>query len=227
MKIPHLSRRLLFVMILFMTVISTSLYAYAYFENSNDYGFVIKTGEFEVTAYISFNDVAIDINSLYYDAVSDVIIINAYDEESENYIGNLKVDILIDPNIAARVRIKLLDEWELTRTYASSEENPIDPLVEIIYHSAKSSDYHPFSLLKVGIDYQPIYDSNAYGYLTEIIDSGQATLIHLIDGGDQYQTRENEVYYETCYVHLRIITEVVQANRFAEIWQLNTDFFDQ
>ncbi len=221
------SRRLLWIILLLMTVVSTSLYAYAYFENNQDYGFGIETGEFEVTAYIYFNDVAIDINSPYYDAINDVILINAYDEESENYIGNLKIDIVVNPNLAARVRIKLLDEWKLTRTYTIlNEEDPIDPLVEVIYHTAKSNLYHPFSLLKVGTDYQPIYDTLGYAYLTETLTKNEDTTIHLIDGGDGYQTRENEIYYETCYVYLRFSVEVIQANRFAELWSLEADFFD-
>lgn len=220
-------KRFIVIVILLLTVISTSLYAYAYFENNQDYGFVIETGEFEVTAYISFSETVIDINSPYYDAINEVIIVNAYDETSENFIGNLKVDIVITPNISARARIQLLDEWELTRTYQIfNEEEPIESLVQTVYHTAKSEAYHPFSLLKVGTGYAPVYDNNGYAYLTEVLNKNEETIIHLIDGGDAYLTRENEIYSETCFVHLRFTVDVVQANRFVELWSLNTDFFD-
>lgn len=227
MKTLLIHKRLIILIIAVLAALSTSLYAYAYFENSQDYGFVIETGEFEVTAYISFDDTEIDINSPYYDAVNDALIINAYDENSENYIGKLKVDFVINPNIAARVRIKLLDEWELTRTYAiQNEEEPVDPLVQIIYHTAKSEVYHPFSLFKVGSGYNPIYDNEGYGYIEGILNKNEEKIIHFIDGGDGYSTRENEIYSETCFVHLRFTINVVQANRFAELWSLDTDFFD-
>ncbi|MCF7930927.1 MAG: hypothetical protein K9L02_05420 [Acholeplasmataceae bacterium] len=222
-----LKKKIIILIILTLIAISTSLYAYAYFENNQNYGFVIETGEFEVISHISFSDIEIDINSQYYDADNQVVIIDAYNPQAVNYIGKLKVDIVINPNIAARVRIKLLDEWELTRTYSVLYgEEPIDPLVQTVYHTAQSSLFHPFSLLKVGSNYIPIYDNNGYAYITEVLQKNEETIIHLIDGGDGYPTRENEIYSETCFVHLRFSVDVVQANRFAELWSLDPDFFD-
>lgn len=220
-------KKIMIVIVLVLFAISTSLYAYAYFENNQNYGFVIETGEFEVIAHISFSEIEIDINSEYYDAENQEVIVDAYNTQAVNYIGKLKVDIVINPNIAARARIKLLDEWELTRTYlVLNEEEPVDPLVQTVYHTAQSSLFHPFSLLKVGPNYTPIYDNNGYAYLSEVLNKNEETIIHLIDGGNAYLTRENEIYSETCFVHLRFSVDVVQANRFAELWSLNTDFFD-
>ncbi len=213
--------------LMILAVLSSVLIAYAYYEDIDNFAFVLENGEFEVKAYISFSETPVDLNSEYYDVENNILLINAYDETSENYIGNLKVDIEITANVAARVRIKLLDEWELTRIYTEQTlEDPIDPIVQTIYHTKMVSGYHPFSLLKVGEDYDPIYDVTGYAYLPQILGSGSTTLIHFIDSGDPYLTRETEIYYETCFVSLRFLVEVVQANRFSEIWEMNPNFFD-
>ncbi|MBU1141325.1 MAG: hypothetical protein KKG64_02255 [Firmicutes bacterium] len=228
MKSNHVSRLIVSIVMILMAITSSTLFAYAYFENNEDYGFVLQTGDFEITAYISFDGESIDLNSPFYDVNEDVLLINAFDEDSENYIGKLKVDIAVHPNIAARVRLKLLDEWELVRTYIEQNPDyPIDPIVETVYHTAKGAEYHPFSLLKVGVGYSPIYDSNGYAYLAEVLPKDEITTIHFIDGGDSYPTRENEIYYETCLINLRMIIDVVQANRYADIWSIDPSFFGE
>jgi len=228
MKSFLFSKRILIIIVLVLTVISTSLFAYAYFQNEKEFGFSILTGEFEVTAYISFDEINIDINSPYYDVESQTILVNAYDSDSENFIGKLKIDIEIDPNINARARVKVFDEWELTRTYSEQAQGSvIEPIIQTIYHTEQSSLYHPFSLLKTGLNYNLVYDENGYAYYPNLISKGETTTIHLIDGGDAYPIRENEIYMETCYVNLKFVVEVVQANRFAEVGSLDTSFFDE
>jgi len=227
MKQLHFSKRITILIIMVLGILSTSLYAYAYFENKREFGFTIQTGEFEVIAYVSFDQVPVDLNSPYMDLETKTILVNAFDSESENYIGKLKVDIEITPNINARARIKVFDEWELTRTYSEQSGTSIEPIVQTIYHTAKSSDYLPFSLLKTGDNYNMIYDENGYAYIPNQLIKKEVTMIHLIDGGDAYPIRENEIYMETCYVNLRFVVEVVQANRFAEIWELDSNFFDE
>ena len=227
MKQLNGSKRILILLIMVLGIISTSLYAYAYFENKKEFGFTIQTGDFEVVAYVSFDSVPVDLNSPYMDLDTKTILVNAFDTESENYIGKLKVDIEITPNINARARIKIFDEWELTRTYSEQSGASIEPIIQTIYHTSKSNIYHPFSLLKVGESYNVVYDENGYAYLPDQLMKKEVTSIHLIDGGDSYPVRENEIYMETCYVNLRFVVEVVQANRFAEIWELDTHFFDE
>lgn len=227
MKHRMSTRLLASIVILLLAITSSTLFAYAYFENNEQYGFQVQTGDFEVTAYISFDGEFIDVNSPYYIFDEDIILINAYDSQSENYIGKLKIDLEITPNIASRVRVKVLDEWELIRTYINQNpEFPVDPIVKTIYHTRHSEVYHPFSLFLLGQDYNPIYDSNGYAYLTEVLTKNQTTVIHLIDGGDGYPTRSNEIFYETCQINLRFIVDVVQANRFSEIWSIDSNFFN-
>ena len=111
---------------------------FAYFQIQEEHGITITSGEFDIELYASFNDEVIDINSPYYDSDKGIIIVNAFDPLSENYIGHLKVDIVITSKIAARARIKLNDEWELTREYLDQNpEYPIDPVVENVYHTVK------------------------------------------------------------------------------------------
>ncbi|MBN2300726.1 MAG: hypothetical protein JXC31_06015 [Acholeplasmataceae bacterium] len=223
----HFTKLSIVILVLILSVLSSALFAYAYFENTNQYGFAIEAGDATITAFVSFDGVYVDLNSPYYNVEQNTIIVNPYDESSLNYIKDLKIDIEVTPNIASRVRIKLLDEWELTRTYHDIDQQyPIEPIVETIYHTIKDDSFHPFSLLKLGNGYMPIYDDQGYGYLTDVLTLNQTTTIHLIEGGEQYLVKSNNIYSETCELQLRFLIDVVQANRFPEIWNLDSDFFD-
>ncbi len=220
------SRLGLSIVSLFLAINASMLFAYAYFENQSNYGFDYSIGDIEVTAYISFDGTYIDTSSPYYDYDNHSIIINADDPLSENYIGNLSVDIQINPNVVARARIKVLDEWELTRTYTDAGElYPIDPVVETVYLSNQDASYHPYSLFLMGDGYHPIYDDQGYGYLSEVLNKNVTTTIHLIDGGSMYPVKHNDIYSESCSVHLKLVVDVIQANRFPELWGLDSTFF--
>lgn len=217
-----ISSLITFTLVLLMSIITL----FAYFEYQSQHGIIISSGEYDIELLVSFNDVVIDIDSPYYDLEKNIIIVNAYDELSENYIENLKIDISITSEVAARVRIKLKDEWELTRVYLDQNpEYPIDPVIENIYHTVKNSTYYPFSLFKVNPTFNAIYDLEGYTYINQIIPKNQTTLINFIDGGDGYPTRSNEVFDETCYVHVDMIVDIVQANRFVEKWGIDPEFF--
>ncbi|MCR3905616.1 MAG: hypothetical protein NUK62_01115 [Tenericutes bacterium] len=223
----RLKTRLMTLSLVLILVLSSSLLVvYAYFVKKQDHGIIVATGEFTVEIFASFNDVVVNTESPYYDAQKNIIIVNAYDQLSENYIGNLKIDIGITPEVAARVRIKLQDEWELTRIYLDQNpEYPIDPVIENVYHTPKGSGYYPFSLLKINPTFNGIYDLQGYTYINQIIPKNQTTMIHFIDSGDRYPARTNEVFYEMCYVYIDLIVDVVQANRFVEKWGIEPDFF--
>ncbi len=211
-----------FSLVFVMSIITV----YAYFQFQREHGILISSGEYNIELLVSFNDEVIDIESPYYDAEKNIIIVNAFDELSENYIGNLKIDIAITSKVAARVRIKLQDEWELTRTYLDQNpEYPIAPVIENVYHTIKDSTYYPFSLFKVHPTFNAIYDLEGYTYINQIIPKNQTTIINFIDGGDSYPARSNEVFDEECYVHIDMIVDIVQANRFVEKWGIDPQFF--
>jgi hypothetical protein len=223
----RLKTRLMTLSLVIILLLSSSLLVvYAYFIKKQDHGIIVVTGEFTVEIFASFNDEVINTESPFYDADKKIIIVNAYDLESENYIGKLKIDIAITPEVAARVRIKLKDEWELTRIYLDQNpEYPIAPVIENVYHTPKGSGYYPFSLLKVDPSLNALYDLQGYTYINQIIPKNKTTIVHFINSGDRYPTRSNEVFHEMCFVYIDMIVDIVQANRFVEKWGIEPDFF--
>ncbi len=213
---------------IFVLVFATSfVIVYAYFQVQEQKGIMIQTGDFEVEMLISFDSTIIDINSPYYDRDTGSVIVNAYDPLSPNYVGNLKISFIVTSIVASRFRIKLQDEWTLTRHYL--DQNPLYPIpdvVEAVYHSNHGLAYYPFSLLKLGSGFAPLYDLQGYAYAPQIIPKGQPTTINFIQSGDPYAVRINEVFTETCYIHLDLIVDVVQANRFSEVWNIDPNFFN-
>jgi len=212
-----------YLLIFAITIVSL----YAYFVIEEEHGITITTGEYGIEVIISFNDIPIDGTSPYYDQEKDIVIINAYDELSDNYIGDFKIDIVITSKVASRVRLKLQDEWELTRIYLDQDPNyPIDPVVLNVYHEAKDQTYYPFSLFKVDPTFNALYDLEGYTYINQIIPKNETTIINFISGGDAYPIKNNEVFYEMVYVHVDLIVDIVQANRFVEKWGIDPAFYN-
>ncbi|GEM_PF-550344 len=222
-----LKSRMYLSLVIFVLVFATTfVIVYAYFQVQEQRGIVIETGDFEVEMFISFGSTAITINSPYYDRETGNVLINASDPLSDNYVGNLNISFLVESIVASRFRIKLQEEWTLTRHYL--DQNPLYPIpdvVEVVYHSNQGSGYYPFSLLKLAPSYAALYDLQGYAYSPTIIPKGNPTIIYFIQGGDPHPVRVNEVFVETCSLHLDLIVDVVQANRFAEVWQIDPNFF--
>lgn len=223
-----LKSRMYVSLFIFVLVFATSfVIVYAYFQVQEQKGIMIQTGDFEVEMLISFDSTVIDINSPYYDRDTGSVLVNAYDPASPNYVGDLKISFIVTSIVASRFRIKLQDEWTLTRHYL--DQNPLYPIpdvVEAVYHSNHGLAYYPFSLLKLGSGFAPLYDLQGYAYAPQIIPKGQPTTINFIQSGDPYAVRINEVFTETCYIHLDLMVDVVQANRFSEVWNIDPNFFN-
>jgi hypothetical protein len=69
-------------------------------------------------------------------------------------------------------------------------------------------------------------DEQDYMYVDQVITPEQTFVFNIIDGGNFYPIRENSLFHETCYLYLAFEFEVVQANRYQEIWNLETDPFN-
>lgn len=226
--IPIIRPRLIQAMLLSIFVFAiTMTMTMAWFQQSIERGIIIETGEFEVELLVYFDGVLMDINSPYYDRENSTLVVNAFDAESENYIGNLEIKIAVTPEVAARMRIRLHQEWTIVRSYIDQNpEDPVPPVNEAVYHEMKGAGYYPFSLFKTGLGFAAIHDVNGYAYMPNIIPKNQTTMINLIDGGDPYPVRSNPVFFEECYVYVTFFVDLVQANRFVEIWAIAPDYFD-
>src|SRR3989339_208710 len=97
--------------------LSTCALTYAYYVNQQTRGIIFDSGSFDITVLASFDDIEITANSPYYDVQNQVILVNADDPTSINYIGKLNISIELIPEVAARMRIQIQDEWLLTRTF--------------------------------------------------------------------------------------------------------------
>ena len=198
----------------------------AYFQTQELRGIIVQTGDFEVEVFASFSGVVVDYNSPYYDRDNGSLIVNAYDELSDNYIGDLEISVAVTSIVPSRMRIKLQEQWTLTRTYLDQDPlYPIADIVEVLYHNNRGTGYYPFSLLKVPTSFTPIYDVNGYAYMTDIVPSGETTTFDIIQSGDKYLVKNNEVFSEVCYLYIDLTIDVVQANRFSEIWGIDPNFY--
>ena len=210
---------ILYVILLLLSVVLT----FAYYTTDKEYGITLSTGDIEIVAYISFDDIYIDSESVYYDTSKNVLLVNTYDPESQNYIGKLDIRVTVTTSLASRLRIKLMDEWELTRTYKEDNRQT----VETIYHTNKESSYYPFSLLKMGNEFSPLFESDGYAYEQSILTQGVIKEFHLVDGGDRFSVRNNVFFEESCTLKLSFIIDVIQANRYVELWGLSRDFYNE
>ena len=210
---------LIYILLLLLSVVLT----FAYYVTEKEVGITLSTGDIEIIAYISFDDLDVTETSPYYDPVREVLIVNTYDPDSLNYIGKLDISITIQASLASRVRVKMMDEWELTRTYKEDNRQT----VETIYHTNKEATYYPFSLLKMGSNFTPFFESDGYAYDQEILAQGELKAYHLIDGGDHFSVRNNVFFEESCILKLSFIIDVIQANRYVELWGLSRDFYNR
>jgi len=201
---------------------------YAYFQMSEEHGITITTGEFEVEMLIYFGQQVVTYNSNYYDKDKGIVTVNAYDATATNYIGNMNIYISITPQVAARYRFKIQQEWELQRYYLNQVEgNEIPPVFESVYFDRTSAPYYPFSYLRFADEYDYLLDDIGRVYYNGIVSkSDEAVIYHVIEGGAAYPVRSNDVIEEECYLYIDISFDIVQANRFAEVWGIDNNFFN-
>jgi len=102
---------------------------------------------------------------------------------------------------------------------------PTVPVRESVYHTEKNAGYYPFSLLKTSSSFQPIYRFDGYAYMNEVLNKNTLYHYEVIIGGDPYPVRSNDLYIETCTVRLGLIIDVIQANRYVELWGLEEIFY--
>lgn len=213
----------LIITVLIMIGFSVSMISYTFFIKNITHTTTLETQEFNLVIDIKLGSVDLDPLSIYYLEDKEVYAINLYDISETNYIDNLYISINVDVSIASRLRFKLYESYELTRYYHNQEETV---LKEIIYIDQQDEFSYPFSLMKKGMFTNYFKDEQDYMYIDQIITPEQTFVFNIIDGGFAYPIRENSLFHETCYLYLAFEFEVVQANRYQEIWNLETDPFN-
>ncbi len=163
---------------------------------------------------LSFSQIKNDTSGDYYDSESGLVIINAGDPTALNYIENLRVKIHLKPEVISAYRLLIKDEWVLTRTYKNSGVI----LEQAIMHD-KTNNYISFNI--VDSENYVVDPSSEMIYSTiQAPVSEESYTIDFIDGGEEYGVRDNDIYSEICLIYLDIKLDIVQANRYKEVWQI-------
>jgi len=208
-------------LVLFLAL--TISFVFSWFNRQNQSSFIIYSGDYEVGITISLNDVTVNESSPYYDSQKKVLILEGQHQESENFINNLKITFTFSVDNPARFRVKIQDEWQLTRTYYDTSY----VIVEAVSHENQAlipgNENFPFIITNVSSYlYDPI---SGYLYFNTVLEENQTYVIEFITGGRPYPARSTTAYYEDVSVYLDLIVDVVQANRFSQVWGVSPDFF--
>lgn len=207
-----------FVILVIAVMLVVTTLSYTYYINIKNYNLDLNTDIYTVSTKLSFNGIIYDEQSIYYDQEKKAYMINLYDDQAINYIGNLSVDLTFEVPIASKMRFQLKQSYELTRYYHNPDQTVIK---EIIYQSSIDTTYHPHSLLKVGTFNQILNHSDFYTYAYDSFMPNQAYELNIISGGTSYPVKDNTLYYETCLLYLDYSFEFIQANRFSQVWNVD------
>jgi hypothetical protein len=213
----------LIITVLIIIGFSVSMISYTFFVKNITHTTTLETQDFDLDLDIKLGSIDLDPASIYYLEDKEVYAINLFEISEANYIDNLSLSIIVDVSIASRLRFKLYESYELTRYYHNQEETV---LKEIIYIDQQDESSYPFSLMKKGMFTNYFKDEQDYMYIDLVINPDQTYVFNIIDGGYAFPIRENSLFHETCYLYLGFEFEVVQANRYQEIWGLDTDPFN-
>lgn len=213
----------LIITALIMMGLSVSMISYTFFIKNITHTTTLETQAFDLDIDIKLGSVDLDPSSIYYVEDKQVYAINLYETSEINYIDNLSLSVVVDVSIASRLRFKLYESYELTRYYHNQDETI---LKEIIYIDQQDEFSYPFSLMKKGMFTNYFKDEQDYMYVDQVIYTDQTYTFNIIHGGNAYPIRENSLFHETCYLYIAFEFEVVQANRYQEIWNLETDPFN-
>ena len=222
-KSSYLSFFLLFLIAIMISTISASL-AWLSIEGSKDV--TLTPGTFKIDTLVSekIEDEKVEITP--YDGVFTINGLSFENNENaknklgiENYptysdplISNLNIDITLDAEIAGYMRVKLKDEWIVTRKYVNFDR----VTTEIIFKDEESAQ-----LYKLAENW--VYDEKTnYFYYTNIIEKGESINIPFISSGTSYNPKTSSYYVETCMVNITLSIQVVQANRYEAIWGISS-----
>lgn len=133
----------------------------------------------------------------------------------ENNITNLKIDISYNAPIAMCIRIKLKSNIVLSKYYYNSKVYRNSSIKEDVNNTNYTIDSSTW-----------YFDSQTrYYYYKKIINKNESNSINFVSGGKTYQVNTKSVsYYEEYIYNIGITLEVVQANRYQSVWNINDDF---
>ena len=225
-KIKRIKTYILIIILGFALFGGVLLLAWFFQETEHELDFI--TGDFEIVfdIYLMVEGSRHEATPYYRcdaDNPKEVLTLDGANPDMVNYVGNLRVDLLIKAPLPARLRFKVMDEWLLIRDYTSLENNIISVIAHERNDGGSIDPLFPFHYPEA-FSYL-IDESTSYVYYDALIARGASLVIPLIVGATPYPIRVTTAYTESCQVNFEIYAELVQANRFPELWRISPDFF--
>ena len=162
----------------------------------------------------------IHLNGLSENDYNNVVSRLDENEKNDDHINNLNISIKVKANIAGYLRVKVMDEWIVTKTYPQLQNKKVKEVIfiEREYEQNDNEVFFPF-ILADGWVYDEVTE---YCYYGNIIDTDNSEIeIPFITSGYNYKPKDSASFYEICTVNVSSIAEMVQANRFASLWGIN------
>lgn len=223
MKKINYKFNLLLILFLLISIIFgiTQTYSWISFEKSFQTNLDLGSFKIVISATLDNNKLAHDngnynlngLSQMDSNEITQKIQINDQDyNENKNYIEKFKMNINIKADISGYMRIKILDEWIVTKRFLNFDRNN----TESIYTNTDDD-----LLFNLGDNW--VYDKKTkYCYYTKIINKSNNDInILFIESGVPYLPKINSFLVETCDLNLGVSVQVVQANRFQEIWGID------
>ena len=174
-------------------------------------------GSFELSCSLTANDkdVVFDQGTYLVNGLSKVDQENLFtrlpglaETYNTSYIELLNISINVSAEIAGYMRVKLLDEWAVTRKYYDFDRESS----ESIFRS--DDNLFPYELADGWV-----YDKvTRYCYYTKLIEKDTKGTIPFIVSGTSYTPKTSSFFYELCEVSISTSVEIVQANRYEALW---------
>lgn len=229
MKMINTSNKKLYLIIAIVMIALITTTTIAWLSFGEEIEKIFKPGDFTVsTRFYEIHDGTevdlVDDRGVYHlNGLSETDYINIVDrleenEKNSNHLEKLAIEIKVNAKIAGYLRVKVMDEWVVTKTYPQLQNKKVSEVIfiEHEYEQNGKEVFFPFVLADGWV-----YDeATEYCYYEHIVDKtdGAEVTIPFITGGFNYKPKDSASFYEVCEVKVSNIAEMVQANRLEALW---------
>lgn len=227
------NKKIIFLMIYCLLILSFTV-VYAWYENTHNADISVSTTPYTLDMKIGF--VGDDTSSVsdYYNSTTKLITLNGLKKsiaqtinepdivQEEYFIEDFELNVLVTPIVTSYLRIKVQDEWSVTRNYLQSNFKRTESIIR--EDSVRGNLISPYHLVLNSDDSCDwVYDKiSGYIYYKNILEaSDEEITLPVFSGANYYNGKVNYIYIDTCTVSINILVEIVQANRINAFWGIN------
>ena len=202
----------------FLTLTITASYGWLFLENSKDIHF--SPGGFSINleakyenksinhdhGIYMFNGLSVDDYTVAKDLIKNQTqgVVGMLDQ----HVDGMNINVSVSCESSGHIRIKVLDEWLVTRKYINFNSST----TEVVFKD--DVNYFPYKLADGWF-----YDvETKYCYYENVLNRGDHNNIPFITSCENYAPKTSTLFVETCQVNIAVVTQVVQANRYQEVW---------